>query len=93
MIDAYLLDFPGRKPDGTKASADFRLGSIAPIVGDLHQENDLIVFSISTEAGVDYFAQVVRVGDPEHEQLMNGMQLYSRSRSQNGTYRKFKYVG
>ncbi|SRR6266478_4433646 len=93
VIDAYLLDFPGRKPDGTKASADFRLGSIAPIVGDLHQENDLIVFSISTEAGVDYFAQVVRVGDPEHEQLMNGMQLYSRSRSQNGTYRKFKYVG
>jgi hypothetical protein len=92
VISAYLLDFPGRKPDGTKASADFRLGSIAPIVADLHQEDDLIILSVSTEPGVDYLARVVRVGDPEHEQLMNGMQLYSRSRSQNGTYRKFKYV-
>src|SRR5229473_3412678 len=92
VISAYLLDFPARKPDGTKASADFRLGSIAPIVADLHQEDDLIILFVSAEPNVDYLARVVRVGDPEHEQLMNGMQVYSRSRSANGTYRKFRYV-
>lgn len=92
LVNAYLIDFPGRKPDGTKASADFRLGSIAPIVADLQQEDDLIVLSQSTDPNVDYAARVVRVGDPEHEELMDGMQVYSRSRSQHGTYRKFRYI-
>jgi hypothetical protein len=92
VISAYLLDFPGRKPDGTKASADFRLGSIAPIVADLRQEDDLIILSLSTEPNVDYLARVVRVGDADHEDLINGMEVYSRSRSANGTYRKFRYV-
>lgn len=92
LINAYLLDFPGRKPDGTKASADFRLGSITPIVADLKQEDDLIVLSRSTEANVDYVAQVVHVSDPKHEDLMDGMQVYSRSRSAQGTYRKFRYT-
>jgi HKD family nuclease len=91
LISAYLLDFPARKPDGTKASADFRLGSIAAIVADLHQEDDLILLWQSTEPGVDYSARVVRVGEVDHDELMNGMQVYSRSRSKNGTYRKFKY--
>ncbi len=91
-MNAYLLDFPGKKPDGTKASADFRLGSIAPIVADLKEEDDLIVLSLSTDPAVDYVARVVRVGQAEHEQLMNGMQVYARSRSQNGTYRKFRYI-
>jgi hypothetical protein len=91
-VNAYLLDFPGRKPDGTKASADFRLGSIAPIVADLQQEDDLIVLSRSTEANIDYTARVVHVNEPEYENLMNGMQVYSRSRSANGTYRKFRYL-
>jgi hypothetical protein len=92
VIKAYLLDFPGRKPDGIKASADFRLGSIAPIVADLQQEDDLIVMSLSAEPDVDYLARVVHIVDSEHEQLMNGMQVYSRSRSTKGTYRKFRYV-
>ncbi len=92
LVNAYLLDFPGKKPDGTKASADFRLGSIAPIVADLKEEDDLIVLSLSTDPAVDYVARVVRVGQAEHEQLMNGMQVYARSRSQNGTYRKFRYI-
>src|SRR6266699_1081806 len=92
LVNAYLLDFPGKKPDGTKASADFRLGSIAPIVADLKEEDDLIVLSLSTDPAVDYVACVVRVGQVEHEQLMNGMQVYARSRSQNGTYRKFRYI-
>jgi HKD family nuclease len=92
LINAYLIDFPGRKPDGTKASADFRMGSIAPIVADLQQEDDLIVLTRSTEPNVDYVAQVIRVHDAEHEQLMDGMQVYSRSRSANGTYRKFRYI-
>ena len=92
LVNAYLLDFPGRKPDGTKASADFRLGSIAPIVADLRQEDDLIILSRATEPNVDYVARVVRMGDPEHDELMNGMQVYSRSRSANGTYRKFRYL-
>jgi HKD family nuclease len=92
LINAYLLDFPGRKPDGTKASADFRLGSIAPIVADLRQEDDLILLSHSGEPNVDYLARVVRVGDAEHDELMNGLQVYSRSRSARGTYRKFRYI-
>jgi HKD family nuclease len=92
LVNAYLLDFPGKKPDGTKASADFRLGSIAPIVADLKEEDDLIVLSLSTDPAVDYVARVVRVGQAEHEELMNGMQVYARSKSQNGTYRKFRYI-
>jgi hypothetical protein len=92
MCDAYLQQYPDQKPDGTKASADFRLGAIAPIVADLHQEDDLILLSRSTEPNVDYLARVVRVGDGEHEGLMNGLQVYSKSRSANGTYRKFRYV-
>lgn len=92
LVNAYLLDFPGRKPDGTKASADFRFGSIAPIVADLRQEDDLIILSRGMEPNVDYIARVVRVGDAEHDALMNGMQVYSRSRSANGTYRKFRYI-
>jgi hypothetical protein len=93
VFDAYLIDFPARKPDGTKASADFRLGSIAPIVADLKQEDDLLILSVSNEPNVDYIAQVVNVGAVEYEALMNGMQVYTRSRSANGTYRKFRYVG
>ena len=92
LISAYLLDFPARKPAGTKASADFRLGSIAPIVADLKQEDDLLILSQSAEADVDYLARVVRVGEAEHEELMNGMEVYSRSRSNNGIYRKFRYL-
>jgi len=91
LVNAYLLDFPGRKPDGTKASADFRMGAIAPIVADLQQEDDLVVLSRSNEPDVAYTARVVSVNDPEHEDLMDGMQVYSRSRSAKGTYRKHRY--
>jgi hypothetical protein len=48
--------------------------------------------SLSAEPDVDYLARVVHIVDSEHEQLMNGMQVYSRSRSTKGTYRKFRYV-
>jgi hypothetical protein len=92
ICDAYLQQYPDQKPDGTKASADFRLGAIAPIVADLRQEDDLILLSRSTEPNVEYLARVVRVGDGEHEALMNGLEVYSRSRSANGTYRKFRYT-
>jgi hypothetical protein len=92
LCNAYLQQYPDQKPDGTKASADFRMGAIAPIVADLQQEDDLVLLSVSNEPNVDYAAQVVRVGSPEHEALLNGMQVYSRSRSASGTYRKFRYI-
>ena len=92
LCNAYLQQYPDQKPDGTKASADFRLGAIAPIVADLQQEDDLVILSVSNEPNVDYIAQVVRVGDDEHEVLMNGMQVYARSRSASGTYRKYRYI-
>jgi HKD family nuclease len=92
IVNAYLQDFPARKPDGTKASADFRIGAIAPIVGDLVQEDDLVIFTQSDEPNVDYEVSVVRVGEPQHETLMNGTQNYTRSRSANGTVRKFRYI-
>ncbi len=92
VIAAYLLDFPARKPNGTKASADFRMGSIAPIVADLQQEDDIVILSVSNEPNVNYVAQVVNVGDPEYDTLVDGMQVYGRSRSANGTFRKFRYI-
>lgn len=92
FCNAYLQQYPDQKPDGTKASADFRLGAITPIIADLQQEDDLVLLTMSSEPNVDYIAQVVRVGTDEHEELMNGMQVYTKSRSANGTYRKFRYI-
>lgn len=92
VVNAYLQDFPGRKPDGTKASADFRIGAIAPIVADLNQEDDLVIFTQTAEPNVDFEVSVVRVENPQHDELMNGLQIYNRSRSANGTYRKYRYI-
>lgn len=92
VCNAYLQQYPDQKPDGTKASADFRLGAIGPIVTDLQQEDDLVLLAPSNEPNIDYVANVVRVGSAEHEALLNGMQVYARSRSASGTYRKYRYI-
>jgi len=93
VLNAYLKDFPGKKPDGTKASADFRMGSIAPMVRDLREEDDLVILTKSTDGQVDYDAQVVHKSDVQlHERWADGLIQHSRARSTaTGTYKKYRY--
>lgn len=93
LIDAYLKDFPAQKPDGTKASADFRLGSIAPIVKVLQNENDLVILELSNNLEFDFVAYVIPVIDSHYEGLADGLIPYHQARNRKtGTYKKFKYV-
>lgn len=93
VFEAYLKDFPGQKPDGTKASADFRIGSIAPIVQELRAEEDLVILTRSKTGKIDYEAQVVRRTDSGYEEFAEGLIQHTRARSTStGTYKKYKYV-
>lgn len=94
IIEAYLKDFPAKKPDGTKASADFRLGSVTPIVRSLRQEEDMIILELSDETDIDYVAHVVYRTDTEtYEELADGLIQHTRSKSSvTGTYKKYKYL-
>jgi len=94
VIDAYLKDFPARKPDGTKASADFRLGSVTPIVHGLRQEEDMIVLETSDIEGIHYIAHIVYRDDAEvYDELADGLIQHTRSKSSvTGTYKKYKYM-
>lgn len=90
VISAYLKDFPSRKPDGTKSSGDFRIGSIAPIVQALSQEDDLIIFEQSNAA--DYDVTVVSKTDPRYDDLTDGFVQHTKAKSTStGTYKKFRY--
>lgn len=94
VIEAYLKDFPAKKPDGTKASADFRLGSVTPIVRSLREEDDMIVLELADEPNIDYVAHIVYKTDTEtYEELADGMIQHTRSKSSvTGTYKKYKYL-
>lgn len=93
MIDAYLQDYPGRKPDGTKASADFRLGAISPIVQSLQNEGDVVVLERVVDGAVDYKAQVISVANlVQCPQIANNLIEYTRSRSsRSGIVKKYCY--
>jgi HKD family nuclease len=94
VLSAYLKDFPAKKPDGTKASADFRLGSVSPIVQSLREEDDMIVLELAEQDDVDYVAHIIyKADETEYESLANGLIQHTRSRSTlTGTYKKYKYV-
>ncbi|MCK6579755.1 MAG: phospholipase D family protein [Anaerolineae bacterium] len=94
IIDAYLKDFPAKKPDGTKASADFRLGSVTSVVRSLQQEDDMIILELSDETNIDYIAHIVYRTDTEtYEELADGLIQHTRSKSSvTGTYKKYKYL-
>jgi len=92
-INAYLKDFPAQKPDGTKASADFRLGAIAPIVKALQNEDDLVILELSESPNFDFVAHVIPIDDSRYETLADGLIQHTRAKSSHtGTYKKFKYV-
>jgi HKD family nuclease len=93
IIEGYLKDFPPQKPDGTKASADFRLGSIAPIVQGLQEEDDMVILETTDEENVDFVAHVVPKANREvYEELADGLIQYTRARSPiTSTYKKYKY--
>lgn len=94
VIGAYLKDFPAKKPDGTKASADFRLGSVTPIVRSLRQEDDMIILESSDIEGIDYIAHIVYRDDTQvYDELADGLIQHTRSKSSvTGTYKKYKYM-
>jgi HKD family nuclease len=93
FFEGYLKDFPAQKPDGTKASADFRMGSIAPIVQALNEEDDLVLLTKSTTPGIDFEAQVIRKVDPRYEEFAEGLIQHTRARSTaTGTFKKYKYL-
>jgi HKD family nuclease len=92
-LEAYLKDFPGRKPGGTKASADFRIGSIAPIVRALREVGDMVVFEAIPNSKTDYRVRVVLKEHADYIKLVNGFTPHKRARSGlRGTYKTFKYV-
>lgn len=92
VINAYLKDFPAHKPSGTKASADFRIGSIRPIVQSLKEENDLIIFEQTALPDADYRVTVVSRQDRRYPSLLAEFQQSNRARSpKTGTYRKYRY--
>jgi len=94
IIEAYLKDFPAKKPDGTKSSADFRLGSVSPIVRNLHQEDDMIILMVSDDEAFDYIAHIVYKTDAAtYDILADGLIQHTRSKSSvTGTYKKYKYM-
>ena len=93
IITGYLKDFPAQKPDGTKASADFRLGAIAPIVQRLNEEDDMVILELASEEEADYDARVVlKSSGDEYEELAEGLIQHTRAKSSvTGTYKKYKY--
>lgn len=78
-MDAELRDLPARKPSGTKASADFRLGNIGALWWSLQQADDIVMLERLDRAATRYRAGVIRVGSAEHSQLYPQMQAHPRS--------------
>ena len=92
IIRAYLKDFPARKPDGTKASADFRLGAISPIVQSLYSEGDVVVLERKDDVAFDYEARIIPVANlDQFPQLHDNLIEYPKSRSQSGFIKKYLY--
>lgn len=93
IIEGYLKNFPSRKPDGTKASGDFRIGAIAPVVKSLQEEDDILILEISNEDDIDFVAQViVKSNEAEYRKYSGNLIEYKKARSSvTGTYRKYKY--
>lgn len=92
-FEGYLKDFPSRKPDGTKASGDFRIGAIAPIVKSLREEDDIVILKIVDEEGVDFVAQVIpKSEESEYKKFADILIEYKKARSSvTGTYRRYRY--
>ena len=92
VIDAYLQDYPGHKPDGMKASADFRLGAISPIVRSLENEDDVVVLERIADEAIDYKAHVILAADlARYPHINDNLIEYKRSRSRSGTVKKYYY--
>lgn len=89
----YLKDFPSYKPDGTKASGDFRIGSIAPIVKSLQREGDIVILRSVDEEGVNFIAEVIPKSENlQYKSLVDNLTEYSKARSSiTGTYRRYGY--
>jgi HKD family nuclease len=93
LRNSSLKDYPSKKPDGTKASADFRLSSVAQIVQRLVEEEDMIVLELADDNDIDYIAHVIHKTDNEYDYLANGLIQHTRSKStKTGTFKKYKYT-
>ena len=87
-----MKDFPARKPDGTKASADFRLGAISSIVQSFHSEGDVVVLERKDDVAFDYEARIIPVANlDQFPQLHDNLIEYPKSRSQSGFIKKYLY--
>lgn len=90
-MNAYLKDFPAHKPDGTKASSDFRIGAISPIVHNLQSEGDIVILEVSDQSGIDYIARVINITDEEYLQIRSKLIPYSKSKSRSGAIKQYYY--
>lgn len=90
-LDAVLRDFPPRKPGGTKASGDFRLGNIAPLWHAFQQVEDILMLERLDRASTTFTARVILAGSSQHTSLLPRMSSYEGARSR-GYVKKYLYL-